>query len=736
MLTHQQRSHEVEIKEEDTKPTIPKEKIKILSDIKMNPSLPTGTTLIPVRQLGGLRKEATTSNVPLEPSSEAEALSNVASGIAASLGLVDTIVVLDENQFILQPTQGNLPQNVSQDYIIPDMQIPELNIATTSIETQNPIVTLTSEANSVLSQSLNKSEITSTDELVMVLTDHDYGDATNQAVISADNNIVVLYSHPVQTQAAMMINSETGMLEVDKNYHDAAVIEQPTEESIEMIQQEINNHLETDLVQQSQQNELQEYPQEAIDQEETTYRVCSESVAQILQENQTIINENQGAMMEDEPMEVVENEPIPQEMIAETEHKNISIAGPQMDNQELSDVPHETLSDMYENECHEENSERQDIQEPIDIAESEPMDVDSVEHIPEEKLDEIVQEQPTEIETEYGAVQESIEANLNDVSERISEIGVEPDLESVPEQILAPIEKSVMESVEEPVLESVEEPIEKPVVESDEPVMKTEEPIVKEPVIEMEEPIIETEESVIETEETIMETEETIIETEEQIMEPEETCVHTEELVMEPLLESVVEPVADSVTEPEDTELVTESVTESNIESTDFLPDKEDTNIIAENSKILENTEELLEDTQKLLEVSDNTILHEVEEGKNEERTDISEGTLMPDESVENQNAPEPEETEIDNIENPQSPDPEEENIVEAIKSEVKKEIIKKAELKKITAISSVQAKEKISKILDDWDDADTDSPQSNPKTNNGSSINKLIDDWEEDEDT
>lgn len=53
-------------------------------------------------------------------------------------------------------------------------------------------------------------DITSTDELVMVLTDHDYQEGHEGE--NADNsNIVVLYSHPVDGQQGQFITSQVSI---------------------------------------------------------------------------------------------------------------------------------------------------------------------------------------------------------------------------------------------------------------------------------------------------------------------------------------------------------------------------------------------------------------------------------------------------------------------------------------------------------------------------------------------
>lgn len=137
----------------------------------------------------------------LVPSSEAEALSNVASGIAASLGLADTlpgeqtVIVLDENQeYVLHQTEivetsctevQDYVEETSitaedQEYIIPDM-IPEE-------QQYNNVQTLTENGTSIAvsvsdNRALDANQPTAPppihiahdgEEINMVISDHDY----------------------------------------------------------------------------------------------------------------------------------------------------------------------------------------------------------------------------------------------------------------------------------------------------------------------------------------------------------------------------------------------------------------------------------------------------------------------------------------------------------------------------------------------------------------------------------
>lgn len=101
-----------------------KEKVKILSDVKL--------ASMDVHQSSGSNALAQ-QNITLEPSSEAEALSNVASGIATSLGLVD-VVVLDENQqYILHTDNQQGIAGGESEFILPDLQDTQTFTATQQV---------------------------------------------------------------------------------------------------------------------------------------------------------------------------------------------------------------------------------------------------------------------------------------------------------------------------------------------------------------------------------------------------------------------------------------------------------------------------------------------------------------------------------------------------------------------------------------------------------------------------
>lgn len=87
------------------------------------------------------RSEPSSANIQqtthLDGSSEAEALNNVASGIATSLGLVDIVVLDDNQQYILQQQEDHTGQ---PEFIIPELTTGENHFAGQVITTQHSAV--------------------------------------------------------------------------------------------------------------------------------------------------------------------------------------------------------------------------------------------------------------------------------------------------------------------------------------------------------------------------------------------------------------------------------------------------------------------------------------------------------------------------------------------------------------------------------------------------------------------
>ena len=188
--------------------------VPVIDAVVQKPS--TGTVMLP----SGVTVLAEAPAVQsLVPSSEAEALSNVASGIAASLGLTDTltgeqtVIVLDDNQeFILHSTEvvgeevtstdGKDVVDVSdvgieelQEYIVPEIMPDEgqehqdqsytgplSDLAHYSGEA-NPTLTVASQQTTTAPPPVSVAvSVVGGDEVTMVLTDHDYAPMRDNSV--------------------------------------------------------------------------------------------------------------------------------------------------------------------------------------------------------------------------------------------------------------------------------------------------------------------------------------------------------------------------------------------------------------------------------------------------------------------------------------------------------------------------------------------------------------------------
>ncbi|XP_060527303.1 centrosome-associated zinc finger protein CP190 isoform X2 [Cylas formicarius] len=242
----------------------------------------------------GQTENAENAAAAAPPISSVDVPQSIASNLA---GLVD-IVVLDENQqYILQqpPTETGQPE-----YILPELA-----------------------SNEALLQAAN-AELNSTDELVMVLTDHDYQDEEQNRGQPDNSNIVVLYSHPVEgqqgqfitSQGNLMVNSQTGMLEIHNGTAIATtagqiIVSEPVTtdsqvESIEMIRKEIENHTEmhakSKLVHEGQQQKLPISPApQQVEQAEQENHFADQTEA-----GKEVVDQDVADTVQEEPMEVEE----------------------------------------------------------------------------------------------------------------------------------------------------------------------------------------------------------------------------------------------------------------------------------------------------------------------------------------------------------------------------------------------------------------------------------------------
>nr|XP_023017907.1 centrosome-associated zinc finger protein CP190 [Leptinotarsa decemlineata] len=338
---------------------IHKDKVKIISNVKVPPNRQSADN---VQQ---------TKVIPLEASSEAESLNNVASGIATSLGLVD-IVVLDENQqYILQDGQHE-----QTEFIIPELSSGQ-SFAGQVITTQH---------NSSIPQGIiqtSGSDIGSTDELVMVLTDHDYPD--EQEMVHQDNsNIVVLYSHPVEGQEGQFITSQGNLLETVEE-------ENQTETTVA-----VEDAHQTERVSESEGSELEgvDVPPE-----------ISEESQQIIMNDPTTLSMTENLSMETETdMENVHEEQNSEDV--QQENEPMEVDG-KLEESNGVNIQQQTIDNVEQRNEEQEKPYEQEADESVDTGnpeESKDQAADPVEE--EEAVDE---EEEVEEEEEREENEESVE---------------------------------------------------------------------------------------------------------------------------------------------------------------------------------------------------------------------------------------------------------------------------------------------------------------------------------------
>ncbi|XP_059620333.1 centrosome-associated zinc finger protein CP190 [Phlebotomus argentipes] len=168
------------------------QKIKILSNISLPSTKSIPFVLDPSAQhVNQIQGKAAAK---LEPSSEAEALSNVASGIATSLGLVEGSVVIGEaHQF-----QGD-SDLISSQYI--EAAMADVHGEYGSKKTDQEIMTklVTEDGSELELTPAQKEELMSqlqgeSDNVVMVLNQDNFVEGNTEIINSADQKIVVVYS--------------------------------------------------------------------------------------------------------------------------------------------------------------------------------------------------------------------------------------------------------------------------------------------------------------------------------------------------------------------------------------------------------------------------------------------------------------------------------------------------------------------------------------------------------------
>lgn len=715
----------------------PKEKIKILSDIKVKPintnrilsaNVATeASSSSTATEKSAEKTETVERNQPLEPSSEAESLSNVASGIAASLGLVNTIVVLDENnQFILQDGQTS---SSGQNFILPD--VASIN----NLVSQQQVIT--TDSNAIISQAaLNKNTIGSTDELVMVLTDHDYSDATSNSVLSDNSNIVVLYSHPVQGQdgqyitqpANIMINSNMGLVEVSNDFsvNNSVMQDKSCEESIEMIQQEINNHIENDI--QPRQNSHAETAPQFENDIQPGENSHTETAPQF--ENSKLTEETTDTIDA-----VQECESTQEETVSQT----TPLSSSERDYQENMDIEPVLTPESSEilNIAHSESVNitpvEKDPSEVLNVLNNsnnlveEPMEVDEIEEVHETSESSIISREDI---IEDNQPQPDVQKSVEDKPQRVTKEKEKKPLEEEKEKEQSDCEKLeiITEESEEQVTPQMKEEICEVLGEENKSQEEKVEDIdrmevdstkcnndIKESQCEAEnnEPI----------DDSSPVTENTIKYLEEKILNSEEICLPPQELNPEPN-----ETLEQSINTSQDQDKDKDSdVTEEVISQVSNL---QDSGIETEASQ---TTAEISDVQYSETDCATNTLdgVSDIPLDSESEQT----ARTVDAENIENTDQ---ETTEIKTKEN--SPEPttkisEEKVIADADSNSIEEQNNSEDDKKGDSS--------KISTILDDWED--TDSQQSDPtvavassekRVDNKNSINTLINDWEDEEDT
>lgn len=219
------------------------EKIKILSDIKL-PSSSKGAahTFIPGTQI-----------VSLEPSSEAEALSNVASGIATSLALVDNSVVLDDNHF-------HTGQYIQEHGFIAkndDLMGDGSAMVTKLVTADGAELELTqSQKDEIISQLQSQGAGDLGDTNVVMVLNEEHFDGS-QIINTDSQNIVVVYSqadeNAIKAATEALIESTAPMTSSSTKVVDAIVTDttptmdwQDVEAQIKNTPMELSNQLKMD----------------------------------------------------------------------------------------------------------------------------------------------------------------------------------------------------------------------------------------------------------------------------------------------------------------------------------------------------------------------------------------------------------------------------------------------------------------------------------------------------------
>ncbi|XP_050304129.1 centrosome-associated zinc finger protein CP190 isoform X2 [Anthonomus grandis grandis] len=334
---------------------------------------------------------------------------NIGGSIATNLGLVDIVVLEDNQQYILQQPQGQVG---GADFILP----PELTSGEGILQA---------------AAAAAGGDLNSTDELVMVLTDHDYPeDEQNQGQGGENSNIVVLYSHPVEGQQGQFITSQgnllvnsDGMLEIRNgasitttagqiivdNTTTTQAIESPIE-SIDLIRKEIEgtgggDATTVDTPLKEKDNEFAPSTNEQVQQPETQSENHPEEFSAAEGKNTPPDTTDSTVMQQEqeEPMEVDENQipnaEEPSEVVTSAEQENTETGATEEEKRVTEEESCENASQPVDippvsPKCQSEEVEIPHEDEEVvsqQTASVEPMEVDGtiLQNHPQESLDEV-----------------------------------------------------------------------------------------------------------------------------------------------------------------------------------------------------------------------------------------------------------------------------------------------------------------------------------------------------------
>lgn len=181
----------------------------------------------------------TAPSIPLEPSSEAEALSHVASGIAASLGVGDTETVTETQE----EETVEITKNTTEDqYIVPDMlddMAHNINYNEHDLESQHMIMLVNNDENYQHAESNHHQQPQQLD-----IADNE------QIVMQGTDDGMIVYIH--------------GAEEADHRSYESYQSDEVAQETEEIVE-EVVEEVEEEVMEEEEEEVVQEMPQEMLE---------------------------------------------------------------------------------------------------------------------------------------------------------------------------------------------------------------------------------------------------------------------------------------------------------------------------------------------------------------------------------------------------------------------------------------------------------------------------------------